>query len=397
MLLHVKDNVYYTGIRDWELRMFHGHELSTFNGSSYNSYLIRDEKTVLVDTVWSPHAETFLHMLEHEVGFANIDMVLINHIEPDHGGSLAALMEKIPDVEIVCSKKGEDIIKKHFHNPTWKFRTVKTGDRINIGKSDLIFMDMTMIHWPDSMMTYMTGTNILFSNDAFGQHFCGSSLFSDEVDESIVWAEAIKYFAGILAPFVPLIKRKVAEVVALNLPLEMIAPSHGVIWRKDPLRIVSKYAEWSDNYDEGYVTIAYDTMYQATRKMAEAIGHGIESEGVQMKLFNTALCDQSDLMTNFFRSKGIILGSSTVNNGVLRSLAGVVDELRGHKLKNKVGFTFGSYGWSGEAPKHLQHGLEEAGIKVILEPVMARYTPSGEELKACHDAGRAFAKSILGT
>jgi flavorubredoxin len=243
-------------------------------------------------------------------------------------------------------------------------------------------------------MTYMTGTNILFSNDAFGQHFCGSSLFADEVDESIVWAEAIKYFAGILSPFIPLIKRKVAEVAALNLPLEMIAPSHGVIWRRDPLRIVSKYAEWADDYDEGYVTIAYDTMYQATRKMAEAIGHGVEAEGLQMKLFNTALCDQSDLMTDFFRSRGIILGSATVNNGALRSMAGVLDELRGHKLKNKVGFTFGSFGWSGEAPRHLQHGLEEAGIKAILEPVTARYTPSVEELKACHEAGRAFAKAI---
>jgi len=394
MLLHVKDNVYYTGIRDWELRRFHGHELSTFNGSSYNSFLIRDDKTVLVDTVWNPHTEEFLHMLEHEVGFANIDLIIINHNEPDHGGSLAALMQKIPDVEIVCSKKGEEIIRKHNGNPAWKFRTVKTGDAINIGKSDLHFVDMTMIHWPDSMMTFMTGTNILFSNDAFGQHFCGQSLFVDKVDACTVWAEALKYFAGILAPFTSLIKRKIAEVVAMNLPIEMIAPSHGCIWRENPLQIVGKYAEWSDDYDEGYVTIAYDTMYHATRSMAEAIGHGIESEGVPVKLFNTATCDQSDLMTDFFRSKAIILGSSTVNNGALRSLAGVVDEIRGHKLKGKVGFSFGSYGWSGEAPKHLQQGMEEAGIKILHDPVSAKYTPSQEELRVCHDAGRDFARAM---
>jgi len=394
MLLHVKDNVYYTGIRDWELRRFHGHELSTFNGSSYNSYLIRDEKTVLVDTAWNPHTEAFLRTIEQEVGFPNIDIVLINHIEPDHGGSLAALMAKCPQAEIVCSKKGEDIIKKHNGQPDWKFRTVKTGDRISIGKSELVFVEMTMIHWPDSMMTFMTGSNILFSNDAFGQHFCGASIFEDKVDGCVVWAEAFKYFAGILAPFTPLIKKKVAEVTALNLPVEMIAPSHGVIWREDPMRIVNKYAEWADDYDEGFVVVAYDTMYNATKRMAETIAEALEEHDIQVKLFNTATCDQSDLMTEFFRAKGIVLGSCTVNNGALRSMAGVLDEIRGHKLRNKVGFTFGSYGWSGEAPKHLREGLEHAGIKIIQDSVTARYTPSDEELWNCREAGRAFAKAL---
>ncbi len=394
MLLHVKDSVWYTGYRDWELRRFHGHELSTFNGSSYNSYLIRDEKTVLVDAVWAPHTESFMNQLEDEVGFRNIDIVLVNHNEPDHGGSLPAVMARCPQAEVVCSQKGEAIIRKHFGNPDWNFRTVKTGDRINIGKSDLVFVEMTMIHWPDSMMTFMTGSNILFSNDAFGQHLCGPSIFEDKVDSCLVWAEAIKYFAGILSPFTQLIKRKVAEVEALNLPVEMIAPSHGMIWRNDPLRIVRKYAEWSDEYDEGYVTIGYDTMYQATKKMAEAIAAGIEEEGVQVKLFNTATCDQSDLMTEFFRSKGIVLGSCTVNNGALRSMAGVLDEIRGHKLRNKVGFAFGSFGWSGEAPKHLQEGLQTAGIQIVQPPVTARYTPSREELDACLEAGKFFARTI---
>lgn len=394
MLTQVKENVFYTGIRDWELRMFHGHELSTFNGSSYNSYLIKDEKTVLVDTVWKPHSNTFIETLETEVGIANIDMVIVNHNEPDHGGGLVALLEKNPNIEVVCSVNGVDIIKKHFNNPDWNFHPVKTGDVINIGKANLTFVEMTMIHWPDSMMTFMSGTNILFSNDAFGQHFYGPSIFADQVDSCLVWAEAFKYFAAILAPFTPLIKRKVAEVVALNLPLEMIAPSHGVIWREDILKIVEKYAEWSDTYHEGCVTVAYDTMYEATKKMAEAIAKGIEDSGVPVKLYNTATSDQSDLITEFFRSKGIILGSCTVNNGSLRSLAGVIDEIRGHKLKGKIGFTFGSYGWSGEAPKHMHEELEKAGIKMVQEPVMAKYTPSAEELAACYEAGKTFAKNF---
>jgi len=395
MLTQVKDNVFYTGIRDWELRLFHGHELSTFNGSSYNSFLIRDDKTVLIDTVWKPHSDTFIETLEAEVGIANIDMVIVNHNEPDHGGGLIALLERNPNIEVVCSVKGVDVIKKHFDHPNWNFHPVKTGDVIHIGKADLTFVEMTMIHWPDSMMTFMSGTNILFSNDAFGQHFYGQSIFADQVDSCLVWAEAFKYFASILAPFTPLIKRKVAEVVALNLPLEMIAPSHGVIWRKDILKIVEKYAEWSEEYHEGCVTVAYDTMYGATKRMAEAIAKGIEDSGVPVKLYNTATSDQSDLITEFFRSKGIVLGSCTVNNGALRSLAGVVDEIRGHKLKGKIGFTFGSHGWSGEAPKHLQQDLGKAGIQIVQEPVTAQYTPSTEELAACYQAGIAFAKKIL--
>ena len=329
-MIQVKDQVYYLGYKDWELRSFHGHELSTFNGSSYNSYLIKDEKTVLVDTVWYPHADDFMEILDKEVGIDNIDYIVINHAEPDHGGTLGAIMERRPDIPIYCSVKGADIIRKHFHKD-WNFRTVKTGDTLTLGQCELHFVDMTMIHWPDSMMTFVKGPNVLLSNDAFGQHLAGASIFEDEVDQAVVWQEALKYFAGILAPMTPLIKKKIAEVIALNLPIEMIAPSHGVIWRKEPLRIVEKYALWADNYDEGFVTIVYDSMYNATKKMAHAIASGLESKGVLCKLYNSSLSDISDVITQLFRSKGIIVGSCTVNNGYLRSIAGVIDEIRGHK------------------------------------------------------------------
>lgn len=393
-MLHVKDNIWFSGIRDWELRRFHGHELSTFNGSSYNSYVIFDEKTVLVDTVWPPHKDAFMKMVEEEIGLAKLDYIVVNHMEPDHGGSLEYIMDKRPDLPIICSVKGKEIIKKYFQRD-WNFITVKTGDKINIGKSDLIFVDMTMIHWPDSMMTYVTGSNVLLSNDAFGQHFCGPSIFEDECDSCLVWAEALKYFAGILSPFMPLIKRKVAEVKALNLPVEMIAPSHGVIWRKDPLRIVEKYAEWAEGIDDGFAVVVYDTMYNSTKKMAEAIANGIESEGVKTKLYNSAVSDISDLMTEFFRCSGIAMGSCTVNNGYLRSLAGVIDEIRGHKFKKK-GMAFGSYGWSGESPKLINEHLKHAGLDMVIEPIGAKYNPSKEELQDCFNGGVAFARCIKG-
>ncbi len=392
-MIQVKDQIYYLGLRDWELKSFHGHELSTYNGSSYNSYLIKDEKTVLVDTVWNLHSDIFMDILDTEVGIDNIDYIVINHAEPDHSGSLGRIMERRPDLPIYCSVKGADIIRKHFHKD-WNFRKVKTGDTLSIGQCELVFVDMTMIHWPDSMMTFAKGPNVLFSNDAFGQHYAGASIFEDEADECVVWQEAIKYFAGILAPMTPLIKKKIAEIMELKLPIEIIAPSHGMIWRKNPLRIVEKYAKWADNYDEGSVAIVYDTMYKATKKMAEAIAKGLETKGVLCKLYNSSLSDVSDIITEMFKAKGIIVGSCTVNNGTLRSIAGVLDEIRGHKFKNKVGAAFGSYGWSGEAPKKIHKELEEAGIKMVAEPISFKYQAEEKELEACIQFGRDFADKM---
>lgn len=392
-MIQVKDQVYYLGMRDWELRTFHGHELSTYNGSSYNSYLIKDEKTVLVDTVWHPHAEEFMDILDKEVGMDNIDYIVVNHAEPDHSGTLGQILERRSDIPIYCSVKGADIIRKHFHKD-WNFRTVKTGDTLTIGQCELVFVDMTMIHWPDSMMTFVKGPNVLLSNDAFGQHYAGASIFEDEADQSIVWQEAMKYFATILAPMTALIKKKVDEILSLKLPIEIIAPSHGVIWRKDPLRIVEKYALWADNYDEGTVTIVYDSMYHATKKMADAIASGLESRGVFCKLYNSSISDISDIITDLFKSRGIIVGSCTVNNGTLRSIAGLLDEIRGHKLKNKVGAAFGSYGWSGESPKKIHKEMEEYGIKMVLQPLSVKYQPEPQELEACFQYGYDFAKYL---
>lgn len=392
-MIQVKDKIYYLGFRDWELRTFHGHELSTFNGSSYNSYLIKDEKTVLVDTVWSPHAEDFMRILDNEVDISKIDYIVVNHAEPDHSGTLPRILERNPDITVICSVKGKDILRKTYHKD-WNFRTVKTGDTISIGQYELMFVEMTMIHWPESMMTFVKGPNVLLSNDAFGQHYSGESLFADECDECKVWAEAFKYFAAILAPFTKLIRKKIDEVIKLNLPIEMIAPSHGVIWRKEPLRIIEKYALWADDYNDGSVTIVYDTMYNATKKMADAIAAGLVSKGVICRLYNTSVADMSDVITELFRSRGIIVGSCTVNNGTLRSITAILDEIRARKFKNKIGGAFGSFGWSGESPKIIFEELEKAGLKMIGEPISVQYQPEPQELEACVQYGKDFADHL---
>lgn len=392
-MIEIKSKIFWCGIKDWELRSFHGHELSTHRGSTYNSFIIKDKKTVLVDTVWSPYKEDFIKALEKDVGIRNIDMIVINHNEPDHSGSLGYLMSLRPEIPIYCTKNGAEIIRKHFHKD-WNFVTVKTGDTVNIGDYDLVFVEMQMIHWPDSMMTYVKGAAAVLSNDAFGQHFSSYSLFNDELDECELYQEAIKYYANILTPFSQLIKKKVEQVKALNLPIEMIAPSHGVIWRKNPLQIVEKYYEWAKDYNEGHAILIYDTMYEATKSMTHAIADGLEMKGVKCKIFNASIFDQSDLITEIFKAKGILIGSSTLNNSVLRAIAALLEEIKTHKFKGKVGAGYGSYGWSGESPKIINCLLEESGFKVPLGPLSFKYTPTTEELSQCREFGEKFAKSM---
>jgi anaerobic nitric oxide reductase flavorubredoxin len=393
VMIEIKKNIFWVGIKDWELRKFHGHELSTHRGSTYNSYIIKDEKTVLVDTVWNPYKEEFVEGLEKNIGLDKIDAIVINHIEPDHGGSLGYLMDKIPNTPIYCTKNGADIIKRHFHKD-WNFNIVKTGDTVKIGEYELVFVEMQMLHWPDSMATYIKGANTLLSNDAFGQHYSPASLFNDEVDNCELYQEAMKYYANILTPFSALGKKKIEQIKELNLPIDMIAPSHGVIWRENPLQIIEKYYEWTQDYNEGTAVIVYDTMYDATKAMGQAIGEGLAESGIKFKLYHAAVTDRSDLLTEIFKAKAVIIGSCTVNNVVMRAIASLLDDIKGLKFKNKIGFGFGSYGWSGEAPKIIHQKLGEAGIKMIVDPVGYRYTPTEDELKKCVEIGRNIAMSI---
>ncbi len=390
-MIEIKKNVFWVGKKDWELRTFHGHEYSTHRGSTYNSYLIRDEKTVLIDTVWEPYKNEFVTNLENQVGLDNIDFIVINHSEIDHAGSLEHLMAKIPNTPIYCTKNGADIIKGHFHKD-WNFNIVKTGDTIKIGEYELVFVEMQMLHWPDSMLTYVKGANIVLSNDAFGQHYTTPTLFNDEADGCELYQEAQKYYANIMTPFSALVKKKIEQIKAMNLPIDMIAPSHGVIWRDNPMQIVEKYYEWSQEYNENSVAIIYDTMYNGTKSMAEAIARGLAKNNIKYKIFNAATADKNDMITEIFKSKGVIMGSPTVNNTILTSIAALLEEMKGLKFKSKIAASFGCYGWSGETGKIISQKLTEAGFNVVQDPVMFKYRPTGEEQEQCVEFGDRFAK-----
>jgi len=393
MVTELVEGVYWVGVVDWGLRHFHGHELSTHRGSSYNAYLIVDDKIALVDTVWGPFQEQLIENIRQVVDPARIDVVVANHAEVDHSGGLPAVMREAPGATLVVSRRGRESIEGHYHRP-WNFQTVRTGDKISLGSCELVFVEAPMLHWPDSMFTYLAGKDILMPNDAFGQHYASDFRFNDQVDQEELYEEAIKYYANILTPFSDLVARKIGEVLALNLPVQIIAPSHGVIWRKDPLQIVQKYQEWAAQVPQKRAVILYDTMWEGTRHMAEAVGEGLAAENVPFKLFHMAVTDRNDVLTEVFKAKAVVVGSPTVNRGVLPTLSPILEDLKGLRFKNKIGAAFGSYGWSGEAVKLIEEHLALCGLPVIGPGVLAKWQPTEADLTACRELGYKIAKAI---
>ena len=393
MVTELAKGVYWVGVVDWGLRHFHGHELSTHRGSSYNAYLIVDDKIALVDTVWGPFQEQLIENIRQVVDPARIDIVVANHAEVDHSGGLPAVMREAPGATLVVSRRGRESIEGHHHRP-WNFQTVRTGDKISLGSCELVFVEAPMLHWPDSMFTYLAGKDILMPNDAFGQHYASDFRFNDQVDQEELYEEAIKYYANILTPFSDLVAGKIGEVLALNLPVQIIAPSHGVIWRKDPLQIVQKYQEWAAQAPQQRAVILYDTMWEGTRHMAEAVGEGLAAENVPFKLFHMAVTDRNDVLTEVFKAKAVVVGSPTVNRGVLPTLSPILEDLKGLRFKNKIGATFGSYGWSGEAVKLIEEHLALCGLPVIGPGVLAKWQPTEADLTACRELGYKIAKAI---
>lgn len=394
MRKHVKGNVSWVGYLDWELESFHGDDYSIRNGSSQNAYLIEEEKNVLIDTVWTPHRFDFVENLKKEIDLNKIDFIIANHGECDHSGSLTALMDEIPDTPIYCTANAVKSLEGQYGKRGWNLNVVKTGDSIEIGNGKkLIFIEMRMLHWPDSMATYMTGDNILFSNDAFGQHFAVEELFNDKADQCLLWKEGMKYFANILNPFAPILKKKLTEIMDLGLPFDIIAPSHGAIWRDNPMQIVEKYAKWADAYQEDQITVIYDTMWEGTAKIAHRIAEEIHVQrpDTVVKVFNVAKADKNDIMTEIFKSKAIALGSPTVCNGILSSVAGLLEFMRQLKFKNKKAAAFGCYGWSGESVKILQERLGEAGFAVAEESIRCLWNPQDEDFTGVADLVKALA------
>jgi flavorubredoxin len=392
--IQIAEGVYAVGVTDWNIRDFHGY--STDLGTTYNAFLIVDEKITLVDTVREEFADQLLDNISRIVDPKKIDYVVSNHTEMDHSGGLARVMHRIgEDKAIYCSKMGHKNLPKHFA-PSWNYHPVATGEELNLGNRTLTFVETRMIHWPDSMFSYLNENQILFSSDGFGQHYAGPEKFDDQIDEAAIMYHAKKYFANILLLYATHIQKLLDKVLGLRLKFKMICPDHGIIWRKDPQKIIDAYVKWCRQEPQKKAVVVYDTMWHSTEKMANAIVAGISQEGVLAKPLHLRKWHRSEIMTEVFDARAVVVGSPTLNNQLYPSLADFLTYMKGLKPLNKIGAAFGSYGWSGEAVKMLNKELEDMKFDVIDPGLRIQYVPDKAALEACYELGRKIGKAVNG-
>ncbi len=387
--MKIAENIYWVGAVDWDIRNFHGY--STPRGSSYNAYLIIDDKITLIDSVKETFSGEMLERIRGVIDPSRIDYIVSNHAEMDHSGALSELLEIAPKAEIITSVNGEKNLKRHFKQE-WKFRAVKSGETLNIGKRILTFIHTPMLHWPDNMVTYDAADKILFSNDAFGQHIASTQRYDSEIGWQSVRAEAQKYYANILMPFSGQAQKILPAVASLS--AETICPSHGVIWKKFIPEIIKEYGEWSSGVSEAKAVIVYDTMWGSTRKMALALEKGISLSGIPVTMSNLKTNHISDIISDILVSGLVLIGSPTLNNGVLPSMGAFLTYMQGLKPLEKTGFAFGSYGWAGKAPKIIENLMGELGWDISEKNINVNFVPDEDELKALEGTGRKLGEML---
>ncbi len=390
--IELAENIYWVGAVDWLTRDFHGY--STYRGTTYNAYLLMDEKITLVDTVKKPFQSDLVHRIRNIVDPEKIDYIVVNHVEMDHSGCLPEIIDLIKPEKIICSKMGHKALLKHFHREDWPYHVITPGEEMSLGAKTLSFLETRMLHWPDSMFTYIKEDEILISSDAFGQHLATSERFDDEVNQDVLMHECTKYYANILTLYSPLVRKLIAKVQEMNLPIRMIAPDHGVIWRTNPGKVLEAYSRWCVNEGRGNALVIYDTMWRSTELMAKAVADGLQDEGINYKLINLQVNHRSDVMTDVLEASAIVLGCPTLNNGMLPRMAGFLMYMRGLRPTNKIGAAFGSYGWSGEAVRLMNDAMKEMKFTICDKGLRVQYVPEHEHLSECVELGRKVGRTL---
>ena len=389
--IEIAKDIYWVGAVDWNIRDFHGY--STDSGTTYNAYLIMDEKVALIDTVKKEFADDLINMISQIIDPEKIDYVISNHTEMDHSGGLPRVMHKIgADKPLYCSKMGLKNLSRHFQQK-WNYQPVEDGEELSLGKRTLSFIETRMLHWPDSMFTYVKDDSLLFSSDAFGQHYAGPERFDDEIGDAIM-PHAMKYFANILLLYSSLILKLVDRVKKLGFSIDMICPDHGVMWRKDPAKIINAYIEWATQKPTKKAVVVYDTMWHSTEKMAKAIVAGLSEEGVQATPMHLRSWHRSDIITEILDSGAVIVGSPTLNNGLFPTVSDFLTYMKGLKPKNKIAAAFGSYGWSGEAVKLINKQLEEMKFGIVDRGVKIQYIPDDQGIDSCYQLGKKIGEAL---
>ncbi|KAA0005411.1 MAG: FprA family A-type flavoprotein [Thermoplasmata archaeon] len=387
--VEIKPDIYWVGGIDWDIRNFHGY--STNRGTTYNAYLIIDKKITLVDTVKHYLYDEMMDRIKAVIDPSKIDYIVSNHVEMDHSGSLPRLLEIVKNAKVITSTRGEKGLLRHYKK-NLNLKVVESGDTISIGKRTLHFVHIPMVHWPDSMVTYIPSDKLLLPNDAFGQHIASSERFDDEIEWGILREEAAKYYANIVMPFGDQVK-KALDVVS-TLEIDMIAPGHGIIWRSHIPEILKEYKRWANYESAGRAVIIYDSMWGSTEKIAKKLAEGIAEVGIPVNIRNLKTCHISDVITDVQDSKLVLIGSPTLNNGMLPSVGGFLTYLKGLKPRNRVGFVFGSYGWGGQAVKEIQKILESLSWDLPFDSVNINYIPDEDELNNLKNIGNKLGEYI---
>jgi len=381
-------NIFDVGIIDWNMHDFHG--FSTPRGVTYNSYLIMDEKVCLVDGVKAMYAEEQLANIKKVVDPAKIDAIIINHVEPDHSGSMPALAKACPNATFYISMQGKNESIEHYGD-IFKFQVVKAGDTVKLGQRSLTFVPIPMLHWPDSMVTYCPEEQILFSSDSFGQHFCSSKRFDDEVDINVMLYEAQRYFANILFPYAKLIGPALKTVKSL--PIKMLATCHGCIWRSHIQDILAKYTEWGQGKQDDKIVVVYDSMWGGTTAMARAIVKGISATGTDVKLYRYTSEMKAVIIGEILTAKAVLIGSPTQNYGMMPTIGAFMTYLKGLKPVGKKAAAFGTYGWCGGAQKDIEEFITKAGMELV-PGYNCKWRPSPKEIEAAEQFGFDFATKL---
>jgi len=392
--IELKKGIYWVGAIDSEMREFHGY--STPSGTTYNAYLMVDEKVVLFDTVKKGFAQDLLARVSDVIDPGRIDYIVVDHVEMDHSGSLPEIVEAVQPEKIICSSNGKKALLAHFRREDWPYEVVATGQGISTGERSIKFIETRMIHWPDSMFSYIPEQSLLISQDGFGQHWATDERFDDQVDEAELMLQAAKYYANILLPYSMLIQKLLGQIKEMGLSIDMIAPDHGLIWRSGAGKIIDAWDRWSRQECVDKAVVVYDTMWHSTELMARAIADGIAGEGVHTKLMGLDICHRSDVMTELLDARAVVLGSATLNNGMMPRMADMLAYMKGLRPTGKIGAAFGSYGWGGEAPRLLDAFLAEMKFESAFECLRVNYVPSEEDLAKCVELGAKVGAMVKG-
>jgi flavorubredoxin len=392
MNVEVCDGIDWVGYVDWSIRDFHGYQ--TDRGSSYNAYLVRDEKVALIDAVKAPYTDKLLDNIKLLVGLDKVDYVVCNHAEPDHSGALPEVMRQCVNAVLLCNEKCKKVLSQHFDTSSWNIQIVSDGETLSLGKKTLSFMNTPLVHWPESMFTFVPESKLLFSMDAFGQHYASSSRFDDEEPYDVIMSEAKTYFANIVMLYSKPIQRALDG--ASKHDVEIIAPSHGIIWRKNIADIITAYQNWVQLKPEPKVLIVYDTMWKSTEVMANAIMEGAATvHGVDVKLFNVRANNMTVMATEILDAAAVVFGSPTLNMTLMPQMAAILTYLSGLKPAGKDSFAFGSYGWSSGGTKAVEEYLIKMKMNIVREPINSQFVPTDESIAECRVAGKELAEAAL--